>query len=121
MVVADAEGTFLVFNPAAQQVLGNRGFSGGADQWAEHYGLYLPDGVPLYPSEQLCFVRAIHGESVDAAEVFVKRPGAVEGTWVSITARPLRQQDGTIGGGIMVLRDITAAKGNAEALELGQA
>ncbi len=120
VVVADTEGTFLVFNPAAQQVLGNRGFAGGVDQWAEHYGLYLPDGVTLYPSDQLCFVRAIHGESVDAAEVFVKRPGAREGTWVSITARPLRHEDGTIGGGIMVLRDITTAKGNAEALELAK-
>ena len=120
VVVADTKGTFLVFNPAARQTLGGHGFSGGPDQWAEHYGLYLPDGASLYPSDQLPFVRAIRGESVDAAEVFVKRPGAAEGAWVSINARPLRHQDGNIGGGVMVLRDITAAKQDAEALEFAK-
>jgi len=120
VVVADTEGTILVFNPAARQVLGTRGFSGSVAGWAEHYGLYLPDGVSLYPSDQLPFVRAIHGESVDGDEVFVRRPGATEGLWISITARPLRHQDGNIGGGIMVLRDITTARQGAEALELAK-
>ncbi len=120
VVVADTEGKVLVFNPAARQVLGTRGFSGPPDQWAENYGLYLPDGISVYPTERLPFVRAIRGESVDGAEVFVKRSGAAQGAWISITGRPLRHQDGTLGGGIVVLRDVTAAKQDAEALELAK-
>lgn len=119
VVVADREGKFLVFNPAAQAVLGSRAFAGDPGRWAEHYGLFLADGVTLYPDDQLPFVRAIRGESVDGAELFVKPAGAREGRWTSITARPLRNSDdqSTIAGGIMVMRDITAAKRNAEALE----
>jgi signal transduction histidine kinase/ActR/RegA family two-component response regulator len=121
VVVADTNGKFLVFNPAARQVLGSRSFAGDPGRWSEHYGLFLSDCVTLYPDDDLPFVRAIRGESVDNAELFVKPAGAREGRWTSVTARPLRTDeasgDGDIAGGIMVLRDITAAKRNAEALE----
>ena len=85
-----------------------------------HHGLFLPDMVTLYPSDQLPFVRAIRGESVDGAEIFVRPAGATEGKWVSVTARPLREEDGEIRGGVVVLRDITAPKHAAEALELAK-
>ena len=120
VVVADKEGTFLMANPAAKQILGSHAFAGDMNRWAEHYGLFLPDMVSRYPTDQLAFVRAIHGESVDGAEVYIRPAGASEGTWASITARPLRQEDGAIRGGIMVLRDITAAKHNADALEFAK-
>jgi signal transduction histidine kinase/ActR/RegA family two-component response regulator len=120
VVVADTEGKFLVFNPAAQQILGTQGFAGDMDRWAEHYGLFLPDMVTLCPMNQLPFVQAIHGTPVDGSEMFVRPAGASEGTWASVTARPLRQEDGAIRGGVMVLRDITAAKRNADALELAK-
>ena len=121
VVVADTQGKFLVFNPAAREVLGSsRAFAGEPDRWAEHYGLFLSDGVTLCPGEQLPFIRAIRGENVDGAELFVRRAGAREANWVSVTARPLRGEVGSIGGGVMVMRDITAAKHNAEALELAK-
>lgn len=119
VVVADTEGKFLVFNPAARQILGSRAFATDAGHLSEHYGLFLPDGSSLYPEDQLPFVRAIHGESVDDAEMFVK-PAGRDGSWASVTARPLRRDDGSIGGGVMVLRDITASKRGAEALELAK-
>ncbi|HTS76354.1 MAG TPA: ATP-binding protein [Bryobacteraceae bacterium] len=120
VVVADTAGRFLVFNPAAQQLIRSRSFAGIADHWAERHGLFQADGVTLYRDEDLPFARAIRGESVDAAELFVKPPGTTEGTWASVTARALRQENGEIGGGVMVLRDITAAKRDAEALELAK-
>src|SRR5262249_37857512 len=89
VVVADTDGSFLLFNPAAQHLLGTNGFSGDPGQWAERYGLFLPDGISLYPTEDLPFLRAIRGEHVDGAEIFVKRYRAVSGIWVNVTARPL--------------------------------
>ncbi len=71
VVVADSSGKFLVFNPAARQMMGARSFTGDSDQWARLYGLFLPDMVTLYPSDRLPFVRSIRGESVDAEEIFV--------------------------------------------------
>jgi signal transduction histidine kinase/ActR/RegA family two-component response regulator/CHASE3 domain sensor protein len=120
VVVADTEGKFLMANPAAKQILGSHAFAGDMNRWAEHYGLFLPDMVSRYPTDQLAFVRAIHGESVDGAEVYIRPAGAPDGSWASVTARPLRQEDGAIRGGVMVLRDITAAKHNADALEFAK-
>jgi signal transduction histidine kinase/CheY-like chemotaxis protein/CHASE3 domain sensor protein len=120
VVVADPEGNFLVFNPAAREMLGVRSFGREADQWARHHGLFLPDTVTVYPPDQLPFVRAIRGESVDDAEIFVRPVGAAEGTWVSVTARPLRGEAGANRGGVVVIRNITASKHAAEALELAK-
>lgn len=117
VIVADMEGKFLVFNPAAEQMLGGRAFAGDFNQWSKHYGLFRSDGQTLYPTEDLPFVRAVHGESVDAAELLVKAAGSSERQWVSITARPLRDENGQIRGGVMVFRNITPTKRNAEALE----
>ncbi len=57
---------------------------------------------------------------MDGAEIFVRPAGATEGKWISVTARPLREEDGAIRGGVVVIRDITAQKRAAEALELAK-
>ncbi len=120
VIVADTQGKFLVFNPAARQIMGARSFGEDADQWSKQHGLFLPDMVTLYPADQLPFVRSIRGESVDAAEIFVRPAGASEGNWVSVNARPLRTEDGEIRGGVVVIRNITAQKHAAEALQLAK-
>ena len=120
VVVADTSGKFLVFNPAAGNMLGSRSFAGEPAEWPTHYGLFLADRVTLYPSDQLPFVRAIRGEPVDEAEIFVRPAGVSEGKWVSVTARPLCKDDGAVGGGVVVIRDVTAAKRAADALNLAK-
>src|SRR5258708_27953831 len=81
VVVVDTEGKVLVFNPAAQQILGTHAFAGDMNRWAEHCGLFLPDRVSPYPTEQLPFVRAIQGNAVDASEVFVRPAGSADANW----------------------------------------
>jgi signal transduction histidine kinase/CheY-like chemotaxis protein len=63
------------------------------------------------------FLRAIRGESVDGAEIFARPAGVAEGNWVSVTARPLREDDGEVRGGVVVIRNVTAARRAAEALK----
>ena len=72
VVVADSDGKFLLFNAAAEQVLGIGATDATPDQWSDRYGSYLPDGVTLYPPNELPLVRAIRGESLDAIEVFIR-------------------------------------------------
>jgi signal transduction histidine kinase/CHASE3 domain sensor protein/ActR/RegA family two-component response regulator len=120
VVVADRQGQFLVFNPAAEQVLGVRAFAGEPHKWSEHYGLFLPDTLALYPTDQLPFSRAIRGEFVDGAEMLIRPAGSNEGSWISVNARPLRESDGGINGAVMVMRDITASKCAAEAFKLAK-
>ena len=117
VIVVDTAGQFVVFNPAARQMLSEGAFSGDPDRWAQRYGLFLPDMVTLYPADQLPLVRAMRGESVDHSEIYVRPAGAADGSWSSITARPLRRENGEIWGGVVVIRDITSAKKDGEALK----
>ena len=48
VVVADKNGKFLLFNPAAEQILGLGATDATPDQWAERYGVYHPDGLTHY-------------------------------------------------------------------------
>ncbi len=116
VVVADPDGNFLVFNPAAQVILGPQNFA-DSRRWSEHFGCYQPDRTTLFRNDDLPLVRAMRGESVDSVEMFVRPIGAVDGNWISLTARPLRRDDGAVRGGVVVMRDITAAKQGADALK----
>ncbi len=110
VVVADASGHFLHFNPAAEQILGVGLTSSTSGEWANRYGLYLPDAVTPYPAQDLPLSRAMRGERVDGAEVLVRHPTRPEGVWVSCNARPLVDRSGVVTGGAVVFRDITRRK-----------
>jgi light-regulated signal transduction histidine kinase (bacteriophytochrome) len=51
----------------------------------------------------------LHGESVQV-EMMVQQPGGVEGVFLEVSARPLKDGHGNLGGGVAVLRDITERK-----------
>jgi len=116
VVVADLNGEFLLFNPAAEQVLGIGATEATPDRWSDQYGAFLPDTVTPYPSNQLPLVRAMRGESVDAVELFIRNAQVPTGRLISITGRPLRSADGALEGGVVVFRDITEHKQAEEAL-----
>ena len=116
VVVADSAGKFLLFNAAAEQVLGIGATDTTPDQWSDQYGSYLPDTVTLYPSNELPLVRAMRGESVDAVELFIRNAQVPVGRLLSITGRPLRGEGGALQGGVVVFHDITESKRAEEAL-----
>ena len=116
VVVADENGKFLVFNAAAVEMTGIGPTDATPDLWSERYGVYLPDAVTPYPPNELPLARAIRGESVDSAEVFVRNPKLPEGNLLCVTGRPLRAEDGVLRGGVVVFRDITLEKRAEDAL-----
>jgi len=116
VVVADSNGKFLLFNAAAEQVLGIGATEATSDKWSEQYGVYLPDTVTQYPPDQLPLVRAMRGENVDAVELFIRNPQVPEGRLLSINGRPLKRADGALQGGVVVFHDITLQKRAQEAL-----
>ncbi len=111
VIVVDAKGKLLLFNPAAEQIHGLSSTEEAArDESMGRHGLYLPDMITPYPASKLPLARVLHGEVADAVEIFVRHPQAPKGIWVSANARPLNDEDGILRGGVAVIRDITASK-----------
>ena len=110
VVVTDEEGKFLFINPAAEQIVGRGATDAPSDQWAETYGTFYPDRKTPFPSSELPLVRAMHGESLDDIELFIRNQERPQGTSISVSARPLQDDLGMIEGGVIVLRDITKLK-----------
>jgi signal transduction histidine kinase len=110
VVVADPKGKFLVFNPAAERILGMGRRDAPPVEWSRQYQVYLPDQITPYPISDLPLVRAMRGESVDQAELYVAYPSRAAGTWILVTGRPLRDEKGSLQGGVVVFHDITRRK-----------
>ena len=109
LVAADAQGKFIIWNPAAVKILGMAAANLTSQQWTAHYGLYLEDMVTPFPADQLPLARAIRGES-SSAQMFVRNPELEQGTWIEVGGGPLKDKDGAVRGGVVAFRDITQRK-----------
>jgi PAS domain S-box-containing protein len=109
LVVADENGKFIVWNPAAENFLGQGAANVPPSQWSEYYRVYLPDMVTPFPADQLPLARAIGGEA-SSTEMFVHNPQLDHGVWIEISGGPLKDKSGALRGGVVALRDITERK-----------
>ncbi len=116
VMVADETGKMLMLNPAARDMVNVGTENTLRSEWGQGYGIYLPGTDTLYPADQLPLARAMRGEIADATELFVRNALRPEGAYVSVNARPLKNDSGEVRGGVAVVRDITAAKSSEEAL-----
>jgi PAS domain S-box-containing protein len=108
VVVADASGKFLLFNPEAERLLRMGRADIPPEQWSVHYGCYLPDEVTPFPPHDLPLARAIRGEETHGEIIFIRHEGLPEGLWLSVNGRPLRDESGAVFGGVVVMRDVSA-------------
>ena len=117
VIVADEAGRFILFNPAAEEILRLEASDTLTEHWTERHGFYLSDLVTPYPSHEFPLMQAIHDQAVERAEIFVvdetRAPG---GTWLSVDATPLKDEDGVLHNGVAIFRNITAHKRVEEAL-----
>ena len=107
VIAADASGTFTIFNPSAERILGIGPIDTTPDKWSEDYGCFFPDRVTPFPADELPLARALKGEASDEVEMFVRNPEVPEGIFISVNGRPLQGEEGTEKGGVIVFRDVT--------------
>ena len=109
LVAADEQGKFILWNPAAERIVGPVATNLSPEEWSKHYGAYLPDKVTFFPAEQNPLLRAIRGE-VSSAEIFFRHRGQGAGIWIESNGAPLKDRDGAVRGGVIAFRDITQKK-----------
>jgi len=110
VVVADAAGRLLHMNPAARRTLRIPAEGRDVVAWLEAQENYLPDFVAGQAGRENPLLRAMRGEAVDEAEMFLSQARSPEGIWLSVTGRPLRDAAGRTVGGVIVFTDISARK-----------
>jgi len=114
VVLVDKKGRLIAFNPGAERIL--RLDLTQKDVLSTREGFFLPDKKTPFPNQERPLIRAIEGEDVDKCEIFVKHERLPGGIFISINARPLRNEKGEITGGVAVFDDITENKLASESL-----
>jgi signal transduction histidine kinase len=110
VIVADASGKILLFNPAAERLIrAGLGTVAPGDSF-EQFQTYLSDTLTAYPTNEHPLLRAMRGEIIDGAEIFLRKSDASDGLWLTATGRPLIDEHGRIQGGVVVYTDLSARK-----------
>jgi PAS domain S-box-containing protein len=109
LIAADEEGKFFIWNEAAKKLMGRDAYDLPSEQWTTHYRVFLPDEITPYPADDLPLARALRGESVEV-ELIVERTEGDDKVWLEVAARPIKDAQGKLCGGVAVLRDITGRK-----------
>ena len=110
VIVADATGTILLFNPAAERLMRAGLGTIPTQDSDEQHQTYLSDTLTAYPTNEHPLLRAMRGEVIDGAEIFLRKSDSSEGLWLTATGRPLIDEQGQVQGGVVVYTDLTARK-----------
>jgi PAS domain S-box-containing protein len=117
VVVAGQDGKFVLFNPAAERILGLGMTDIPKERWSEIYAVYYPDRVTPFPWNEMPLARALLGKETRETEMFIRHPKIPEGVYISVTGTPLLT-DGVVRGAVVVFRDITQRTRAAQAEEM---
>ena len=110
IVSVDWKGQIQYMNQTAKSLLGGPKDNLPLEEWSEHFGLYLDDGVVPFPVQRLPLRRALQGEAVGEAEEIILRKEGNKAIWISMSAELLRDENGNVDGAIAIIRDINYRK-----------
>jgi PAS domain S-box-containing protein len=116
LAAVDEQGKFVIWNTAAEKILGMGATDLPNPEWAGHYGLFLPDTVTPFPTEQMPVLRAIRGE-VSTTEMFVRNRRLPQGAWIEVSAGPRKDAEGVVCGGVAAFRDVTQRKADEREIQ----
>jgi PAS domain S-box-containing protein len=106
LVAADEQGRFMLWNPAAERIVGMGPSATPAEHWNQHYGVFFSDGETPLPTDQNPLTLAIAGQA-NSAIIFVRNEKVPDGAYLEIYASPLRDSNGATRGGVTAFRNIT--------------
>ncbi len=120
LIAVDEMGTVTLFNPAARTLFGPDFLLTDVAEWTDLYRLFTGDGSLPLEADKFPLSRALRGEAVTREEVLMRRsPSSPDKPlWLSIVARPIRDEHGVLRGAFMTLRDMSVQKEFQDEIEL---
>ncbi len=106
IVSCNAEGVLTLFNRATREMHGLPEAPVPAEEWAEHFDLYLPDGKTLMTKEQVPLFRALEEGSVKEVELVIAPKGTMPRRVVA-SGQAMFDAKGTKIGAVVAMHDIT--------------
>ena len=107
VIVTDADRKPVIYNRAAEAILGPYVPDLELEDISAAYGIYRPDQVTVFPPEELPLIGALRGESTENVKMFVRNRYRPEGVYFSVSARPLLDESGAVAGSVITGRDVT--------------
>lgn len=104
--IADAQGNFIYVSPFAQRVFNTGVSDTRPEEWAQRFGLFLPDGHTPFPVQELPLWSALRGVTSRDVDMFVRNPSIPEGIHIRNTALPVCDAHGRILGALALTQDI---------------
>ena len=110
VIVAGTDGKVSLFNSTAEEIFHLDQRVDSTLDFQHGHRFLLPDMLTPYAADELPASRAIRGESVDSAELYLPAADGRAEVWLSANARPLRDASGHSSSAVVVFRDITEQK-----------
>ena len=117
LAAIDETGKFIQFNPAGERILGRGALDEPTGAWAERYGLFHADEQTPLAEHELPLVRALGGERVRDAELYVRNDRVPNGCWLKVSAAPMCDETGRVCGAVALFRDESDRRRAEQALE----
>ena len=118
LVAADEHGKFIIWNPAAEKIVGLGAANLPSQQWTEHYGLFLPDTVTPFPLTRTPWCEPFAGALQRRDVCAQSRTG--RGRLDRGQRPPLEGQARGRAGGVVAFRDITKRNTEREIQQLNE-
>jgi PAS domain S-box-containing protein len=117
LVAADENGKFILWNAAADKIVGMTAADVKSENWSQYYGIFLPDMVTPFPIERHPLAQAIQGKT-STALMYLRNAANPEGLWLEVSGNPLKENDGSARGGVVAFRDVTQSKADEREIRL---
>ena len=107
IVVVDQNSNFILFNKAAEEMIGSSPSYKEKKNISEHFGVFYADRTSRVSENELPVVKALHGIETKNLELFICNEQKPEGIFLNVNAKPLRDENGVKRQGIATFQDIT--------------